>query len=449
MSRVFRHNDILLLFVVNLIFLHPALSIIHVEDSGVLPVNADSYALQFYLAVANDAGRKLTVSSGKPRCCWEVERGDLDCQSMVLIGGNEVIIHPKKVHNISFLFPTTYPMDRVGKCHFLLKVNKQKVQHIVLFNTTEPRKEIGWKQALTGFGGGFSTCKGVDLDPRNECKPVDCLEKYNGFRSFFDKERGKCIPVHNCYTKMKDKEVPEIAFDKDHNECKSLIGDKLTDKQKKFLLDRSDHSSLAKKRVNLEDIKEINPVPLNCNHGQHVGSTCVCDDGWGTDTSVVASGDERYIFNWCNKRILTPFSVSLQIQTIMLMTGLGLISFSLFIGWIIIVWGCFIVPSNSLANEHPGEQTGSEEDFSEDSSSSDFSSFSDSAQPRFGIVTKSYEPRNDDELRLLKGQRIRKLQYTNRDGMMKGELKRKVGYFPLRNIKIAEQDDYENYHSSD
>lgn len=30
-----------------------------------------------------------------------------------------------------------------------------------------------------------------------------------------------------------------------------------------------------------------------------------------------------------------------------------------------------------------------------------------------------------------------------------GEIKRKVGYFPARNIKIADQEDYDNYSSSD
>jgi hypothetical protein len=49
-------------------------------------------------------------------------------------------------------------------------------------------------------------------DARDDCNPVDCLEKYNGKRSFFDKDQGKCQPVHNCYTKMEnDKDVPEIV----------------------------------------------------------------------------------------------------------------------------------------------------------------------------------------------------------------------------------------------
>ncbi|KAK3735827.1 hypothetical protein QZH41_019925, partial [Actinostola sp. cb2023] len=360
--------------------------------SGVLPVNAESYAIQFYLSVANDERRKLTVSSGKPRCCWEVEKGDIDCD---------------------------YAMDRIGKCHFLLKVNKHKIQHVVLFNTTEPRQVVDWKQALAGFGGEYKTCKGVDLDPRNDCEPVDCLEKYNGYRSFFEKEKGKCRPVHNCYTKMENNDLPEIAFDKDFNECKSLISDKLTDKQKKFLLDKSDHSSLARKRFNLENVKEINPIPLNCNNGRRVGSMCVCDDGWGTDTAVVANDDARYIFNWCNKKILSHYTLSVRLQTFMMMTkGLGLISFSLLIGWIVIIWGCFIVPSNGLTNELSDELIESDEDYFDDSSSS-ISSLSDSSQPRYAIVIKSYESRKDDELTLKKGQRLWNLQYTNREGMMK------------------------------
>jgi hypothetical protein len=47
---------------------------------------------------------------------------------------------------------------------------------------------------------------------------------------------------------------------------------------------------------------------------------CVCDKGWGTDTSVVPDGNTRYIFNWCNKKILDEHTLSLQAQKIIMLS---------------------------------------------------------------------------------------------------------------------------------
>ena len=50
------------------------------------------------------------------------------------------------------------------------------------------------------------------------------------------------------------------AFDKDYNDCKSLVSPTLTKKQKKQIYDNMEKSKLAKLKFTLEDIKEINPV---------------------------------------------------------------------------------------------------------------------------------------------------------------------------------------------
>jgi hypothetical protein len=36
------------------------------------------------MTVANDASSKVTVASGKPRCCWQVEKDDLDCDVSIV-----------------------------------------------------------------------------------------------------------------------------------------------------------------------------------------------------------------------------------------------------------------------------------------------------------------------------------------------------------------------------
>lgn len=50
------------------------------------------------------------------------------------------------------------------------------------------------------------------------------------------------------------------AFDKDHNDCKSLVSGELTKEQRKQIHDNMEKSKLAKMKYTLEDIKDINPV---------------------------------------------------------------------------------------------------------------------------------------------------------------------------------------------
>lgn len=40
---------------------------------------------------------------------------------------------------------------------------------------------------------------------------MDCVEKYNGWRNFFKNSTGKCEVIHECYTKGKEGELPEIV----------------------------------------------------------------------------------------------------------------------------------------------------------------------------------------------------------------------------------------------
>ena len=60
------------------------------------------------------------------------------------------------------------------------------------------------------------------------------------------------------------------AFDKDFNDCKSLVSPALTKKQKKQIHDNMEKSKLAKMKYTLEDIKEVNPVRKLIITNQHL-----------------------------------------------------------------------------------------------------------------------------------------------------------------------------------
>lgn len=388
-----------------LCFLSQILGKIHVERSGIFPVNPKSFGIQFYITLANDAKKTLTITPKKPRCCWQVDKNDLDCKSMELIGGNEIQLPSLKRENISYVFPNKYPMDRIGNCDFTFMAGEKQLRHRVRFNTTEPKKK-SWLDVI-GFGGdSFRKCRGVDRDPRKNCEPVDCVEKYNGWRNFFKNSTGKCEVIHECYTKGKEGELPEIAFDKDYNDCKSLVSPTLTKKQKKQIYDNMERSKLAKLKFTLEDIKEINPVPLNCHHGRRVGSVCVCNEGWKTKTNNLPKKDLRYIYDWCNVKIEKS---KRAYQRALMQAGLGVMGFTLLIGWLLIIWSCFIAG------------TGSEGRVSQTFKTLWITVERFWRRNSHGYIHTSYEPTNDNELCLAKGQIVQDIvKVDDKEGWYEG-----------------------------
>lgn len=59
---------------------------------------------------------------------------------------------------------------------------------------------------------GYQKCLYEDLDPFQQCKPVNCEEKYFGKRNFFDKS--KCIASRIC--------DESLIYDYKTNECHDL-----------------------------------------------------------------------------------------------------------------------------------------------------------------------------------------------------------------------------------
>ena len=199
-----------------------------------------------------------------------------------------------------------YPLDRVGQCVFHLWHNKNKIAHTIRFNTTFKYQQDSWLGSLykkiTGDEKKVKVCDTMDQDPRRNCKPVNCVQKYNGKRNYFRKETKLCEPVHECYTSKDDEGLPTTAFDKDHNKCKSLIQKELTADEERDLKDDVESHMEASQKAKFKNLGASDGMPIRCNHGKRVGEICVCDDGWKTDTSNVPLGDPKFVYNWCNVR---------------------------------------------------------------------------------------------------------------------------------------------------
>ncbi|KAL1436632.1 hypothetical protein MTO96_049530 [Rhipicephalus appendiculatus] len=70
----------------------------------------------------------------------QVAPGDVDCDSMLLIGGDMGDIYPGDSQNLTAYYPNLYLVDRVGYCELEIAVpDGEKLLHTVAFNTTVPR----------------------------------------------------------------------------------------------------------------------------------------------------------------------------------------------------------------------------------------------------------------------------------------------------------------------
>lgn len=94
---------------------------------------------------------------------------------------------------------------------------------------------------------GYYKCKSDDLDPFQDCKPVNCELKYFGKLNFF--EATQCVPATLC-----DNITP--FYDYETNECRSI---------RKVLSDDEIREMLDGKFTNwidatAEDLKDVEPI---------------------------------------------------------------------------------------------------------------------------------------------------------------------------------------------
>ncbi|CAB3989334.1 Hypothetical predicted protein [Paramuricea clavata] len=190
------------------------------------------------------------------------------------------------------------------------------------------------EETIAGDEKKMKVCDTMDLDPRRNCKPVNCVQKYNGRRNFFRKETKLCEPVHECYTSSDDDGLPTTAFDKDHNKCKSLIQKQLTKEEERDLKDNVESHMEASERAKFKNLGPSDSIPVRCNHGKRAGDMCVCDDGWKTDTSKVPLGDPKFVYNWCNVRTRKKPLLPYKQQKHFMIAGLSLTSFTLLVTWL-------------------------------------------------------------------------------------------------------------------
>ncbi|XP_065310991.1 uncharacterized protein [Dermacentor albipictus] len=247
-----------------------------IKGHGIMDLHKGDVALVFYVTVSNLGHDPLSLSLVSRSCCQQVAPGDVDCDSMLLIGGDMGDIYPGDSRNLTAYYANMYLVDRVGYCEFEIAVpDGEKLIHTVSFNTTVPRAGSNAPAFLRDFfsPSELKTCRSPDLDPTRSCQPVLCDIKYNGVRNFFNETSQRCEPTANCW----DNAEEEMVYLAGSNTCRR-VGEVLSDEELEFF------ESFQEKKSPLRYMHGY-PIKVNCHEGRPdpANQWCLCDPGWESE----------------------------------------------------------------------------------------------------------------------------------------------------------------------
>uniref|UniRef100_T1I3I2 Uncharacterized protein n=1 Tax=Rhodnius prolixus TaxID=13249 RepID=T1I3I2_RHOPR len=144
------------------------------------------------------------------------------------------------------------------------------------------------------------TCISPDLDPLDNCRPVDCHQKYNGEKPYFSRIRNKCIASPACYADP-NKNMPDVAYLPLSNTCRDLENP-ITEEDVRYLTKVSEKSNASfSSGPHFVSWAELN-MNLRCHHGKmnNQSGLCHCDEGWTSppisDNMMISS---TLLFHMC------------------------------------------------------------------------------------------------------------------------------------------------------
>lgn len=96
----------------------------------------------------------------------------------------------------------------------------------------------------------------MDLDPLNNCEPVDCQMKYLGSRNFFSEKWKRCQKVPFCISDP-EQDLPDVVYSPITNACMDMTKPIETNLLKKLERDNVQFTKNKVIRVNFQLMLEI------------------------------------------------------------------------------------------------------------------------------------------------------------------------------------------------
>ncbi|CAK1546374.1 unnamed protein product [Leptosia nina] len=150
-----------------------------------------SVGLQFYVVLRPIDNCEVDV--GGDQCCLVDGDGE-HCDVLNIVGGCNEYIREGTTKTLVLIAPILNPFQRKGYCSLYVDTkpasdhtNKREIV-VIEFDT-----HVGDRNK-----SNTRACPGVDEDPLNDCKPVDCDSYYNSRKPYYHPKYKRCIEVPQC-----------------------------------------------------------------------------------------------------------------------------------------------------------------------------------------------------------------------------------------------------------
>ncbi|KOB70623.1 hypothetical protein OBRU01_14913 [Operophtera brumata] len=198
---------------------------LRVLDKGILPLEMNSVAIQFYLDIENEDKLDSCELRSRPKMCCLSNNEDIDCDIMEVYGDYYDVLKPKYRNTFLYIYPTTAQHDKVGYCSFILEhrcgSRKNKRESVRISFDTRLKKKSQYLLRKYTNGKIITPCESLDQDSLNKCSPVNCDVKYSGSRPFYDISLEKCVKTVECLTDP-EQEMPDVVYVPKSNTCRDL-----------------------------------------------------------------------------------------------------------------------------------------------------------------------------------------------------------------------------------
>jgi len=263
----------------------PERSGFYITSAGVLPYKHYETGMIMYASLRNEYSYDLKLTPTVDDCCEIFYTNEATCSHINVMMSPLSYLPAHSSANITFLYPTMFPHNRRGACRvsILYKVKGSTTSKVLdyLFNFNTYLPDQG---TIKGSWRTFKTqCRTPDLNPFDNCNPVDCQMKYLSSRTYFSEPFQLCIPGPNCVFKKCDKGCPDIIYEPLSNTCQDLSLGISEDDLRTFHGSDLNVGAEAEEHVNDETLwhHRLAVKNIKCHHGRLNRKTSICDCSLG------------------------------------------------------------------------------------------------------------------------------------------------------------------------
>ncbi|KAJ8957487.1 hypothetical protein NQ318_020513 [Aromia moschata] len=259
-----------------------------VKDAGVGSICEDDIAMIFCkcntflrnVTLFNNCDREYEVSVSMIQCCENSKPNENFCGYMYLMGGYMGVLKSKTCTNVTLIHPNKFLFNRQGVCTVAITYQ----------NENAPQKITTEIEFKTSNCEDMGQCPTPDLDPVDNCDPVDCVAKYSGGKNYYNPKCKECEAVPIC-TSGSDTSDTKIAYSVALNSCENI----------QSAINMTDLELLENNQAELIECEQSISNTIICHQGfMDTTGNCVCHRGWVTNIEDEIYDPSLLLYHMCN-----------------------------------------------------------------------------------------------------------------------------------------------------